>query len=1062
MNSIQLKKGRLNKLLRTVFCMMFLIPYCLLAQTGGITVKGQVVTVNNEPLAGVTVLVQATNMYAMTDNNGNYTITAVDRNSVLAFSFIGYATVNETVGERSIINVTMQEDVQELEQTVVVGYGTQRKADLTSAISTLNAAEVLKVPGGIENALQGNVAGVNVSGGKIRIRGTSSITGNTDPLWVVDGIIDGAVPSDNEIETIQVLKDAASAAIYGVRGANGVIIVTTKKGHLGTPRIDFNMYVGTGSPAKKIEMLNAYDYGVYVNELFYNGSTSEAQANGTWRDPVPINNARPSAPMAQTDWWDEYFFPNFYQNYDLAIGGGSELVNYRFGASLRADKRQNIPRDSKDKNVYAVVQGTHGRFTYGGRVQVGHNRSHTTSMASLQNTLQLPPNEPVYDESKIDKNRGYYQTGDIDGLDIPNQAFFIHEDRTKSQNLSVMGNIFGEVKIVDWLKLKLTYTNAMNRADSQHFRPKYELATGGGGGIQEYNLLETTNTGFDREMYEALLSFDKKFGLHSIAGVVGVTSETFSMYNKNFSGRSMEMTDFGVENKFQTNVTSAGSKSENAYYSVLARVMYSYAGKYLLTANFRADESSKFAPGRRWGYFPSFSLGWRISDEPWMKELTSSWLNSLKLRATLGWIGSAGAVGNYDYQAVVSTVGYFYTFGHQTENMGDSNYPAPRPATLTNSKLSWETTRDAGFGFDLSALNHKLTVTFDYYNRQVSDMLLNVQLPLSVGNSAYFSNPSVMMNVGSMTNWGLELQGTWRDNIGDLVYSVSPNFSFYRNKVTDLGHTAFLLGGSTRLTADNVTRTAVGLPVAQFWGLKTDGIFQTDEEAANYVNAQGLRIQESAAAGDLKYLDLDGNGRIGDGDRTYIGSSIPDISVGLNIYLQYKGFDFSMLLQGDLGIEVYNNWKQTLLAGKAVHNQMADIKNAFRAKAVTFTTSGGETITLPANTNTSIPRIVNGDPNGNSTKASDYFVENASYLRCNNITLGYTLPKNLLSKLKIESIRIYAGVKNPFTITDYSMFDPQVPNGGNTLDRGVDGQFYDFTGTYWSQREFFAGLQLTF
>jgi TonB-linked SusC/RagA family outer membrane protein len=490
--------------------------------------------------------------------------------------------------------------------------------------------------------------------------------------------------------------------------------------------------------------------------------------------------------------------------------------------------------------------------------------------------------------------------------------------------------------------------------------------------------------------------------------------------------------------------------------------MYSYAGKYLLTVNFRADESSKFAQGNRWGYFPSFSLGWRISDEPWMKKLTSNWLNQLKLRATLGWIGSAGAVGNYDYQAVVSSVGYFYTFGPQDDNMAGSNQPAPRPATIANRDLSWETTRDAGFGFDLSALNYKLTVTFDYYNRRVYDMLLNVQLPLSAGNSAYFSNPSVMMNVGSMTNWGLELAATYRDKIGDLTYSISPNFSFYRNKVTDVGNTGALTGGSLRLIADNVTRTVVGMPVAQFWGLKTDGLFQTDEEAANYVNSSGQRIQPNAAAGDIKYLDLDGNGSIGAGDRTFIGSSIPDISVGLNIYLQYKGFDFSMLWQGDLGIDVYNNWKQTLLAGRAVHNQMDDIKNAFRAKAVTFTTSGGETVTLPANTNTSIPRIINGDPNQNSLRPSDYFVEDASYLRCNNITLGYTLPKPLLSKIGIENIRIYAGVKNPFTITSYSMFDPQVPNGGSTLNRGVDGQFYDFTGTYTSQREFFAGLQLTF
>jgi TonB-linked SusC/RagA family outer membrane protein len=790
-------KTKKNRLLYAIACALLLIPASLPAQTGGTNVVRGTVSDNAGPLFGVTVLIQGTSNATTTDADGNYAITVSDENAVISFSYIGYKTKTEKAGSRGIINVVLEEEISRLEDVVVVGYGTQRKADLTSAISVLNANEVLKVPGGIENALQGNVAGVNVSGGKIRIRGTSSITGNTDPLWVVDGIIGGAVPNDHEIESIQVLKDAASAAIYGVRGANGVIVVTTKRGHLGTPKIDFNAYVGTGSPAKKIKMLNAYDYAVYVNELFYNAATPQTQADGTWNLVVPPNNAKPNQPMANTDWWDEYFFPNFYQNYDLAIGGGSELVNYRLGATLTTDKRESLPRHSEGKNIYAIVQGSKGRFTYGGRAQISYNDNHTTAAGSLQNILQLPPNEPVYDENNKDINGGYYQTGVIDGLDVSNQVFFLREDKTKSQSLSATGNIFGEFKIVEWLRFKLTYTNALNRSNSQHFRPKFTLSSGGGGGFQDYNLLETTSTGYDRTMYEALLSFDKKFGAHSISGVVGITGETFKTFNKNFSGRSQEMTDFGVENKFQDNVTSAGSESKNAYYSILARVMYSYAGKYMFTANFRADESSKFAPGKRWGYFPSFSLGWRISDESWMKELTSSWLNSLKLRATLGWIGSDLGVGNYAYQAVVSSVGYFYTFGPQDDNMAGSNYPAPRPATITNNNLSWETTRDAGFGFDLAILNGKLNFTFDYYNRQVSDMLLNVQLPLTAGNSAYFANPSVMMNVGKMTNWGLELQGTWRDNIGDLTYSISPNFSLYRNKVTDIGSTDFLAGGST-------------------------------------------------------------------------------------------------------------------------------------------------------------------------------------------------------------------------------------------------------------------------
>lgn len=1025
-------------------------------QAQGKAIRGKVTDLAGESVIGVNVLEKGTTNGTITDLDGNFTLN-VRENATLQFTYIGFINREVQVRNQNVINVVMEEDTKALEEVVVVGYGTQKKADLTSAISTLNPNEVLKVPGGIENALQGNVAGMNISGGKIRIRGTSSITGDTDPLWVVDGIIGGAIPNDDEIETIQVLKDAASAAIYGVRGANGVIVVTTKRGKTGAPSISFNTYIGTGKPQKKINMLNAYDYSVYANELFYNAATDAAKADGTWNLSVPDNNASPSNPMADTDWWDEYFFSNFYQKYDLSISGGSENLNYRLGATYTSDDRNGVARNNQNQNIYANIQGTKGRFTYGGRVQFSYANNRGTGYASLQNTLQLPSNEPVYDEANIDINRGYYQTGMGDGLDIANQIFFVHEDRNKMKEYNAVSSVFAEVKIFDWLKAKGTYSYTYYDSNSVRFLPRFVLASGGGGGTQAYNLLETDNNTNTREQIEGLLTFDKKIKQHSISGVAGITSEKYITQTKEFSGRSQEQDDFGVENLFQDDITYSGTKNPEAYFSLLARLMYSYGGKYMFTANFRADESSKFREGKRWGYFPSFSLGWRISEESWLKNGTSDWLNNLKLRATLGWIGSAMGVGNYDYQSTVSILGYTYSFGPQTDNSLDSSVPAPRPSAIANRDLSWETTRDMGFGFDADLLDNKLSFTFDYYNRNVYDMLLSVQLPSSVG-----AGSSVVMNVGSMTNWGIEMQATWRDKIGELNYTISPNFSFYRNKVTDLGTNEMLSGGSITQTGTNVTRTVVGKQVAQFWGFKTDGIFKTDEEAANYVNSQGQRLQPSASAGDLKYVDLNGDGSISENDKTFIGSSIPAASVGLNISFEYKGIDLSMLFQGDLGVDVYNNWKQTLLAGKALHNQTTDIKKAFRAESVTFTTAGGETITLPANTNTSIPRIVQGDPNQNSTRASDYFLEDASYIRCNNITLGYTFPKALLSKLSLENLRVYAGIKNPFTITNYTMFDPQVPNGGSTLNRGVDGRFYDFTGTYWSQREYFAGVQLLF
>ncbi|CCZ70818.1 TonB-dependent receptor [Bacteroides gallinaceum] len=1032
--------------------LLCLLPVWALAQT--ITVKGVVKDATGQTVIGASVLQKGTSNGTITDFEGSFTL-EVPSDAVLTISFVGYKTQEIKIAGKTSLNVTLEEDAQMLDNVIVVGYGTQKKEDLTSAIATLSPKEVLKSPGGITDALQGSTAGVNVSGGKIRIRGTASITGSTDPLWVVDGIIDasGNIPNDDEIESIQVLKDAASCAIYGVRGANGVILVTTKKGKEGKPRISFNAYAGFGSPTKKVEMLNAYDYGIYVNELYYNSSSAASIADGTWNQIVPTGVATPSTPMADTDWWNEYFCNTNYQKYDVSVSGGSKYANYRIGATHTDNDDQMHKNDAKVDNIYANVEGTIGRLTYGGRIFANYSRTNGFTGASLMNMLLTSPNLPVYNEDGT-----FFHTGNNgrDGNDMANQAWYLHNQRLRNRSVSTMGSIFGEIKIFDWLKYRLTYTYSYARNNDATIVPKYDLGTANA--RQDYNSQTSTKGGSGHEVIENLLTFDKTFNdIHSLSGVVGIVSEKFEGFSTAITGRSNEYSGFGIESRYPDSQIITSSQYNEAYFSYLARVMYSYNSKYMITANFRADESSKFADGNRWGYFPSFSIGWRVSEEKWMKDATSHWLDNLKIRATLGWIGSANAVGRYDYQSVVETDNRYYTFGPGQINPDGSvsNAPAPLIENFANPDLSWETTRDAGVGFDLDMFHNKLSFVFDYYNRKTTDMLLAVQLPRSTGNIN-----TVYMNVGSMTNWGIELAATYREKIGDFSFTISPNFSLYRNKVTSLGSNQSLAGGSS--STGNVTMTVAGRPVAQFWGYKTDGLFRTDEEAANYVNDKGVRLQESASAGDIKYVDLNGDGVISDDDKTFIGSSLPDCSFGLNITAEYKGFDFSMLWQGDFGNQIYNNWKTELMGGYAAKNQMLDMGDRFRAHDVTFTTAGGETITLPANTNTDVARAVLNDPNGNHTKASDYFIENGSYFRCNRITLGYTFDKNLLSKIHIESLRLYMGVKNPFTITGYSMFDPQVPNGGSTLNRGVDGAYYYSGDTYWATREFFAGIQLTF
>lgn len=1009
------------------------------------SIKGKIVSESdNTPIMGASVLVKGTTTGTITDLNGEFTLPKAP-GKILVISCVGYTSVQVPIEGQTSFNISLKENTQILDKVVVIGYGTQKKADLTSAISTLDPKEVLKSPVGVTDALQGAVAGVNVSGGKIRIRGTSSITGTTDPLWVVDGIIGGSIPNEEDISSIQVLKDAASCAIYGVRGANGVIVVTTKKGQIGKPEITFNMYAGTGELTKKIKMMNAYDYSTYVNELYYNSSDAASIANGTWNSVVPTHDSTPSSPLANTDWWNQYFCTSTFQKYDLSVSGATDFCHYRLGATYSNNGTDLNTYSDNEDNIYANIDGTKGRFTYGGQVIASRGHTLQSTGESLMDLLMTPSNLPVYNS-----DGSVYKTGvnGLDGDDLVNQTWYINNEKEHNYSVGGLGNIFGEIKIFNWLKYRLSYTYSFTGDNNTTFTPKYDLSSST---VQDYYNQQNEKGGSGHQIIENLLSYDKTFGRHNISGVLGITSEKSDSWSTTVNGRSNDQSTWGEQSLFSNSITVASSQYNESYYSYLGRLMYSYAGKYLFTANFRADKSSKFAKGKRWGYFPSFSAGWRISDEPWMQKLASSWLNNLKLRATLGWIGSAMGVGDYDYQSVVNTNNRYYTFG-----LDQSNAAAPLPESIANSKLTWERTRDMGFGFDMDMLSNKLNVIFDYYNRKVTNMLLDVQLPKSSGTTN-----SVPMNVGSMVNKGIELTVTYRDNIGDLKYNISPNLSLYRNKVTSLGSNSSLAGGSIDGGA-NVTHTVVGRSVAQFWGYKTAGLFKTDAEAAAYVNSNGERLQPSAKAGDLKYVDLNGDGKISDDDKTYLGSSIPKYSLGLNISLEYKGFDFAMLWQGDFGNKIYNNWKSALMGGYCAKNQMTDMKDRFRATAVTFTTAGGETVTLPANTNTSVPRCVLNDPNNNHVNASDYFIENGSYFRCNRITLGYTFNKDILDRIHIEKLRLYCGIRNPFTITKYSMFDPQVPVDGSTLNRGVDGSYYWVGNTFYSQREPFVGVEMTF
>jgi TonB-dependent SusC/RagA subfamily outer membrane receptor len=889
-------------------------------------------------------------------------------------------------------------------------------ADSLFAVATLTAEEVQRAPGGIMEALQGNIAGVNVSGGKIRFRGTSSLF-DTDPLWVIDGIVGSPddVPNNDEIASVQVLKDAASTALYGVRGANGVIVVTTKRGREGKPRISFNMFAGIGTPHKRVEMLNAHDYAVYVNELFYTSAGGNSGSN--WSQYVPENNISPSQQPIHTDWQDEYFFDNFYQQYNISVSGGSRPLNYRFGATYTADSQQGVARNSGEENVFGSIGGSSGRFEYGGSFRVAHNRDKGTGNGSLLSLLSSAPNVPVYDPLAEEINGGYYNSFPLEGFDniddrvnIPNQAFYIHEDRNRQRAWAVQGNVYAQVRLIDGLKFGVGYQYSLYKNNDKRFVPRYKLELS-----QLMSNYQSTNTlRNERNQLETSLNYHKQFGQHNLAVMASVVSERYHTKSVYSSGYSRDMTDFGDPEEFPESSHENTFRRKTHYFSVLANLQYSYADKYLLAANFRTDKivRKSLKKNQFSSNFPSFAAGWDISKEKWMSRYTSSWLNRLMLHGSLGWTGSS----------------------------------PERFIEQTISGTTDETTREIGVGFDLSTFDNRLRVQLDYYHRRTTDMLFEV----------YEDGMSVMNIDGSrMTNQGVEFSAAWSDRKGDFAYTISPNFSVYRNKVDNLGlGNGYLTSGSNNYYHAGVSRTISGKPVAHFWGLKTAGLFRSDAEAKSYI-IHDQQIQPKA--GDLKYVDLNDDGILDMEDYTVLGSSMPTLSAGLNIALSYKHFDLSTLLQGDFGMDAWNEFKycmtNVIAHGESRRNQPNSIKNAYRADDISFTTQSDETIHLPKHTHTDIPRITSTSAN----RISDYFVEDASYLRCNYITLGYTLSEKLRKQIRVERLRFYLGVKNPFTITGYSMFDPQVPGDGSTLTRGIDSG----TDTYVSRREYFAGIQLT-
>lgn len=996
----------------------------MISAQGQITVSGLVTDVTGEPMIGATVVVENSAKGTTTDIDGRYSLALDAGDNTLVFSYLGMKDQIIEVDGRSEIDVQLSDDSRFLDEVVVVGYGTQKKSNISGAVSVVTAEEIASTPAmRVEQALQGRTAGVQIAQNSgspgsaltVRIRGTGTI-GNSDPLYVVDGIIVEGLDflNTNDVKTMSVLKDAAAAAVYGARAANGVVLITTKTGSK-TKRssISYDTYVGSQTLTRKLDLLTAREYAVISNESAINSGSAP---NANLRDPSIFGEG--------TDWQDAIFQTAPIRSHNLSMQGGGEGFN--FGLSGSYFLQDGILGGEKSRfNRYTVRSvlgydvkpwlnvGSNIAFTQLKRNQLQENNEFTSPVIQALNMDPLTP---------VRKPDGTYAYSDFVDTDIRNPVNAIENNHSTWNGNRVVGAVFGTVKVNENLKFKSTYSVDANFAVVDGFIPLFNLSVDSiDAPTAERNIVNSVsiqhNT-YKNWQWENLAMYDQTFGDHKVSAVAG-TSANYS--RGEFSGGSNtnlpsnDPDDALVSNTVDpiANQSTYEVANENAFFSYISKVDYEYMDRYLFTGSFRADGSSKFGANKRFGYFPALSVGWVVSREDfWNMES----ITSFKLRGSWG-VNGNDRIGDYGFSSVVLN-GQNYTFG--AEEIITNGAIA---LTVSNPDLQWETVKQTNVGLDIEMWDGKVEAVIDYYIKDTEDMLYLAPIPGVVGASAPFRN------IGEVRNTGLELALRNRGNIGGVGYDIGGNVAFTKNEVLFLGGGDPTISGFT-FVQGAVAQTEIGQPIASFFGYETDGIFQTQQE----VEAHAFQ-SSGTAAGDIRFKDLNNDGVVNEDDRTYIGSPHPDIIYGINIGLDFGGFDFSAFIQGVYGNEIFN---AAVRYDKTGGNRPASILERWTGPG----------------TSDSEPRVGTTDPNNNN-RASDRFVEDGSYLRLKNIQLGYNLPSKLLKKVNVSKLRIYMSGQNLLTATSYTGYDPEIGTRG-PLEIGIDRGFYP------SARTVLGGIQVEF
>jgi TonB-dependent starch-binding outer membrane protein SusC len=962
-------------------------------------VSGIVNDANGDPLPGVTVLVKGTTQGTVTDSNGRYSLSVPSNNEILQFSFVGMRTQEVALGGRSELSVTLAEESIGIDEVVAIGYGTVRKSDLTGSVSSVTSRDIGdRVTTDLATLIQGKAAGVEVSRNNIRIRGVTTFN-NTDPLVVIDGFLGGSMKdvNPNDIESIEILKDASSTAIYGSRGANGVILVTTKSGKPGPLEVRINAVAGISNTPKKLDLLNASQYIDYVHDALTNAKIN-----------IPDRLKTDAVRQDVTDWQDEIFRTGKFQEYNLDFSGGTEKSNffvsffYRHNEEFYIDKNSDVGR-IRIKNQFNprkwIRAGENISLTYSIDRGVGPQRGTLPFYSAL-------PYLPVRDENVLGGFANVDRTGDLS--DSPNPVADVYLTHPQTNAFNYQANAWAELEPVKGLTYRFQAGvtgdfSRYTRWDDEYLRPNGQIV------LNEFTEQSTYSI---YPLIESYLTYKNTIGAHDFSAMIGNTWQNYARFGGiGIYGQDYDKTS--IKNVFMAgnNRVLNHNEGQYAYLSYFGRLNYQLLNKYLLTVNLRRDASPRFAPENRWGTFPSVAVAWKLNEESFIRDL--EFFDLLKLRASWG-ISGNDAIGNFRYLSKVWNTGVFYPFGEPSE-------PVLGATVLNDSSqgIKWESTTSKAIAVDVAILNNSLSFTAEYFIKNTNDILFSVPRPLSLGYGLRSAGDAIV-NAASAENKGFELQVGYRNRIGDLNYTINANYTNVENVVTSLGLGQPYIAG--------VSRTAVGYPIGYIYGHVADGVFmnQAELDAANQSareealaeNPQLTQAQlaniyyqfATTSPGDVRFEDVDGDGRVTNDDRTMIGNPIPKHFYGFSFNLDYKGFDMNASFQGVGGNDVHYGYHYINRGMATTLNKETWVLDRWRSEA-----QPGNGI---------VPRAIIGDPTGNN-RTSSLQVYPGDYLKLKQLSIGYSLPGNLTSGIGISSLRVYASGYNLFTVTKYPYLDPE-------------------------------------